>query len=75
MQEIQEIQVQSLGQEDPMEEMATHSGNLCHGQRSLMGYSPLGHKDLDMTQYTHTNKQNISFSAIIPKEMTSQRDS
>ena len=57
MEEIQEIQVQSLGQEDPREEeMATHSDNLCHGQRSLMGYSPLGHKDLDMTQYTHTNK-------------------
>ena len=40
MQEVQKIQVQSLGQEDPLEEMATHSGNICHGQRSLMGYSP-----------------------------------
>ena len=40
----QEKQVQSLGQEDPLEkEMATHSSILAlksHGQRSLAGYSP-----------------------------------
>ena len=39
-----ETQVQSLGQEDPLEEgMATHSSILpgeSHGQRSLAGYSP-----------------------------------
>ena len=51
---VQETQVQSLGQEDPMEKgMATHSvflpGKL-HGQRSLVGYSPWGHKELDMTE-------------------------
>ena len=28
VQETQEIQVQSLGQEDPLEEMATHSSTL-----------------------------------------------
>ena len=28
-----------------------------HGQRSLEGYSPWGHKDLDMTEHTHM--QNI----------------
>ena len=37
------MQVQSLGQEDPLEEaMATHSSILAwktHGQRSLAGYS------------------------------------
>ena len=41
---VQETEVQSLGQEDPMEkEMATHSSILpgeSHGQRSLMDYSP-----------------------------------
>ena len=41
---MQETQVQSLGQEDPLEEgMATHSSILAgksHGQRSLVGYSP-----------------------------------
>ena len=44
MQEMQEIQVQSLGQEDPLEEgMVTTPVFLpgeSHGQRSLAGYSP-----------------------------------
>ena len=26
----------------------------CHGQRSLVGYSPLGPKESDMTEHTHT---------------------
>ena len=50
MQFPQEMQVQSLGQEDPLEkEMATCSVFLpgkSHGQRSLAGYSPKGHKEL-----------------------------
>ena len=42
--------VQSLGQEDPLEEeMATHSyilaGKNLMDQRSLVGYSPWGHKE------------------------------
>ena len=44
---MQETQIQSLGQKDPLEkEMATHSSILggFHGQRSLAGYSPwVGH--------------------------------
>ena len=56
MQELQETQVQSLGQEDPLEEgMATHSSILpeeSHGQRSLVGYSPQGCKELDTTEAT-----------------------
>ena len=49
------MQVQSLGQEDPLEEgMATPipvflPGEF-HGQRSLAGYSPWGHKDSDVTE-------------------------
>jgi len=47
------MQVQSLGQEDPLEkEMAAHSTILAwesHGQRSLAGYSPWGLKESDMT--------------------------
>ena len=43
MQETQEIRVQSLGWEDPLQkEMATYSSISCgkfHGQRSLVGYS------------------------------------
>ena len=47
---------QSLGWEDPLEEgMATHSSFLpgeAHGQRSLVGYSPKGRKESDMTEVT-----------------------
>ena len=49
----QEIQVQFLNQEDPLEEgMATHSCILdwgSHGERNLADYSPWGCKQLDMT--------------------------
>ena len=51
---VQETQVCSLGWEDPLEkEMATHSSILAwriHGQGSLAGYSPWGHKELDTTE-------------------------
>ena len=51
---MQEMRVQSLGQEDPLEkEMATTSVFLpaeSHGQRSLVGYSPWGCKESDMTE-------------------------
>ena len=44
------------GREDPLEKgMATHSVFLpgeFHGQRSLMGYSPWGCTELDMTEAT-----------------------
>ena len=54
MQETQETQIQFLGQEDPLEEeIATHSGILAcesHGQGSLAGYGPWGHKQSDMTE-------------------------
>ena len=57
---MQETWVQSLGQEDPLEkEMTTHYSILpgeSHGQRTLVGYSPWGHKELDTTEqltYTH----------------------
>ena len=55
---MQETQVQSLGEEDPVEkEMASHSVFLpekSHGQRSLVGYTPWGPKESDMIeQLTH----------------------
>ena len=57
MQETQEIQVQSLGREDPLEEgMATHSSILpgeSHGQRSLAAYSPWGCKESDTIEHAH----------------------
>ena len=51
---MQETQVQFLGQEDPLEKgMATHflTGKP-HGQRSLLGYSPRGHKESDSTKHS-----------------------
>ena len=50
---VQETQVQSLGQEDPLQN-ATYSSILTekfHGQKSLTGYSPWGHKESDMTEH------------------------
>ena len=50
------MQVPSLGGEDPLEEgMVTHSSILPgkpHGHRILVGYSPLGHIELDTTEAT-----------------------
>ena len=52
----QEMQVLSLGREDPLEkEMATHSSILpreSHGQRSLAGHSPRGHKEIQLSDLT-----------------------
>ena len=55
MQEMQELQVQPLSWEDPLE---SGNGNplqypcleKLNGQRSLTGYSPWGLKELDMTE-------------------------
>ena len=51
---MQEMWVRSLGQYDPLEkEVATHSSGFLsgksHGERGLVGYSPRGHKEPDMT--------------------------
>ena len=52
-----ETRVQSLGREDLLEkEMATHSSTLSEkslGWRILVGYSPWGCKELDMTEQLH----------------------
>ena len=51
-----------LDWEDPLEsEMTTHSALFpgeFHGQKSLVDYSPWGHKESDMTgTHTYINKQ------------------
>ena len=55
----QEMQVQSLGQKDPLEkEMAPTPVFLpgeSHGQRSLVGYSPWGCKESDTTERLNHN--------------------
>ena len=63
---MQETWVQSLGWEDPLEEgMATHSSILAwrnrHGQRSLAGYSPWGHKKLDIIEQLSMHAATITF--------------
>ena len=55
---------QSPNWEDPLEESrATHSIFLLgesHGQRSLEGYSPQGHKELNITEVTeHKHMHNV----------------
>ena len=56
---MRETWVPSLGQEDLLEkEMAIHSSGFLlpgksHGQRSLVGYSPWGHKESDTTERLH----------------------
>ena len=58
---MQEMQVQSLGQENPLEkEMATQSGILAWEipwTENLVGYSPWGCKELDMTQQLTSSSQ------------------
>ena len=56
---MRETLVWSLDWEDPLKEgIATHS-SICawripQGQRSLVGYSPWGHKKLDLTKQLST---------------------
>ena len=66
---MQETWVQSLDWEDPLEkEMATHSSILAWripGTGSLVGYSPWGRKESDMTErlhftYTFNNEEMIN---------------
>ena len=58
MWEVQEMLLQSLGWEDPLqEEMATLSSILAWeipwGQRKLAGYSPWGLKESDIIEHAH----------------------
>ena len=68
---MQESQVQSLGGDDPLEKETAICSSILpgesHGQRSLAGYSPWGHKELDMTEQLN-NKDDIPLSSIGWKE-------
>ena len=65
---MQETWVQSLGQEDPLEEgMATHYSILAgevHGQRSLAGCSPWGHTESGMNEATQQQQEEMNFPLI-----------
>ena len=56
MQETQEMWVQSLGWEDPLEEemqpTAVFLPGKFNGQRSLVGYRPWGHNESNMTEHS-----------------------
>ena len=77
---IQETWVESLGWEDSLEkEMAptpVFFPEKSYGQRSLVGYSPWGHKESDMTErvhtytHTHTHTQKLSYTPFIKVKET-----
>ena len=50
---MQETQVLSLGQEDRLERGRLFLPGEFHGQRRLVGYSPWGNKESDMTEQLH----------------------
>ena len=58
MQETEDVQVGYLGWEDPLEEgiqpTPVFLSGESHGQRSLAGYSPWGHKESNTTEHTPT---------------------
>ena len=66
---VQETWIQSLGREDPLKEIATHSSVLAwklHGQRSLVqGYSPWGCQESDTTERLHFHFAGVVFALII----------
>ena len=70
MQDAQEIQVQSLGWEDPLEEKMAPTPvffpGKFHGQWSLLGYSPWDGKECDMTAHTHTHTHTIGLVTDFP---------
>ena len=69
---MQEMEVQSLDREDPLEkEMATRSSIIAweiHGQRSLVGSSPWGRKESDMTEHLNNNNK---WPGSVPKAQPS----
>ena len=69
MQETQEMQAQSLGQEDPLEKKQQPTPVFLPGklyeQRSLVGYSSKGHKKSDMTETKYTHIPNTRSYPIV----------
>ena len=66
MQETQENRVQSLGWEDPQEEMATHSSILAWAipcTEGLVGYSPWGCDRRDLAYDTQNFTSSLDLSS------------
>ena len=73
-----ETQVRSLGWEDPLEKDQPTPVLLpgkSHGWRSVVGYSPWGHKELDTTEWLHFHfsdkqqqqKNKVLRTKVIPR--------
>ena len=70
MQETEkETQVRSLSQEDPWrrkwQPTPVFLPGESHRQRSLMGYSPRGHKNLDITEAARIHTQSLSHVQVL----------
>ena len=65
---MQEMPIQSLGGEDPLEEEMQPTPvflpRKSHGQRSLEGYSLWGQKELDITEWLSTHAHTDLFKKI-----------
>ena len=61
------MRLQSLGRKSPQrrkwQPTPVFLRGKFHGQRSLAGYSPWGHRELDMTEHTH--KKDIEQMTIL----------
>ena len=61
---MQETRLQSLGREDPQEKKwqptPVSLPGKSHGQRGLVGCSPWGHKELDMTYRLSNNNKTLN---------------
>ena len=59
--QVQEMQDQFLGWEDPLEKewqpTPVFLPGKSHGERSLVGYSPWGLKELEMTEHAHMHQK------------------
>ena len=68
---MRETRVLSLGREDPWGRKWQSTPVLLpgksHGQRSLVGYSPGGHRESDMTKQLHKLYYLFNYSDMIPK--------
>ena len=66
---MQEMQVESLGQEDPLERKwrptPVFLPGKFHGQRSLAGYCPWDHKRSDMTEHIVKINSKLRFEAYL----------
>ena len=62
---MQETLVQPLGWEDPLYSCLENP----HGQRSLVGYSPWGHKESDMTEHLQKEKSQGPSEGFKPEQL------